>query len=103
MPGFELALLCQLLASNAENLTKQLRKQNKRSVSSLNIMSRSRNSPSEKETLLPRVQKQIWVEGNCKFTVEGSVTFQNIISPMAMPQAIPQTHSSFYPHRKTIT
>ena len=66
LPGFELALLRQLLASSAGNLTKQLRKQNTRSVSSLNIMSRSRNPPSEKETLLTWLQIQIWVEGNCK-------------------------------------
>ena len=45
LPGFGLALLRQLLASRAGNLTKQLKKQNTcaRSVSSLNIMSQSRN------------------------------------------------------------
>ena len=59
LPGFGLALLRQLLASRAGNLTKQLKKQNTRSVSPLNIMSRSRNPPFEKETLLTRLQIQI--------------------------------------------
>ena len=92
LPGFGLALLRQLLATRAGNLTKQLKKQNTcaRSVSSLNIMSRSRNPPFEKETLLTRLQIQIQVKRNCKVNranifaekikVEGSVTFQNIFS-----------------------
>ena len=61
MPGFGLALLRQLLASRAGNLTKQLKKQNTCaiSVSLLNIMSQSRNPPFEKETLLTRLQIKI--------------------------------------------
>ena len=45
LPGFGLALLRQLLNPRAGNLTKQLTKQNTcaRSVSSLKIMSQSRN------------------------------------------------------------
>ena len=92
LPGFGLALLRQLLASRAGNLTKQLKKQNTctRSVSSLNIMSRSRNPLFEKETLLTRLQIQIKVKRNRKVNranilaeklkVEGRVTFQNIFS-----------------------
>ena len=53
-------------------------------------MSRSRKPPFEKETLLTRLQIQIYVKINCivnranifaeKIKVEGSVTFQNIFS-----------------------
>ena len=50
--GFELALLHRLLASRARNFTTQPRKQNTRYVRSLNIMSRSSDPVSEKETLL---------------------------------------------------
>ena len=57
LPGFKLDFLPQLLASPARNLTTQTRKQKTRSVSSLNIMSGSRNPPSEKETLLKRKRK----------------------------------------------
>ena len=61
LPGFGLTLLRQLLASRSGNLTKQIKKQNTcaKSVSSLNIMSRSRNPAFEKETLLSRLQIQI--------------------------------------------
>ena len=61
LPGFGLALLRQLLASRAGNLTKQLKRQNTcaRYVLSLNIMSQSRNPPFEIETLLTRLQTQI--------------------------------------------
>ena len=61
-----------------------------RIVSSLNIMSRSRKPPFEKETPRTRLQIQIYVKINCivnranifaeKIKVEGSVTFQNIFS-----------------------
>ena len=53
-------------------------------------MSRSRKPPFEKETVLTRLQIQIYVKRNCivnranifaeKIKVEGSVTFQNIFS-----------------------
>ena len=53
LPGFELAFLCQLLASRAGNyLTKQLSKETKYKICfhlSVNIMSRARNLPSEKK------------------------------------------------------
>ena len=59
LPGFDFAFLCQLIAfSRVGNLTTQPRKQNTRSFSSLNIISRSRNPPSEKETLLTWFQSK---------------------------------------------
>ena len=50
LPRFELALLRQLLPSCTGNLSKQPREQITRSVSSVKIMSRSRNPPSEKNS-----------------------------------------------------
>ena len=62
LPGFDLAFLRQLLAvSRVGNLTTQPRKQNTRSFSSLNIISRSRNPPSEKK----HFSRGFKVKGNC--------------------------------------
>ena len=80
-----------LLASRTWNFTRKPRKQNTRYVLSLNIMSRSRDPPSWKETLLARFQIQIKVKkwsSSCKYLLQKKikaeviVTFQNILSSM---------------------